>query len=988
MSKASFMSMRWLRLHLKEIIWATVILFVLSCFIIGYGTSRAARSQEERQKRADAADQRARDREEAVPENLAGKLDLPAVHLSLPTATASVTQIIDVKTIFHSLKNRPEYKRLLGMPPAFRSAFGAQIREGVLEELISQQLIGMYAQINGIKPPVTAQSLVDLDRQKLTPAVFDRKVREAGMTAKEYGDQRLLWETIKQTMQVMARPIPAASATDEFLQKYYEENKIRFKQDDEITLRHMVVSAGEFAGQTPISDEEIKQYFDQHRDEFKSSRRVSVFHMVINPEEPAYLAAIPVEEGEIRRQYTEKVDEFKEPEQVQARHILIKPRNSFEKDLDTFTVTLRRFTLAAGEGKGKYSFEMAINKAKSGISVTLADLTLITTGGSRITPTPESMAGLENPLKLPVTGVPTNTVRGTVAFDLPAGEAPATLEIKDQASVHTFDVAAAHDEEKAFAAAEKIALDLLARLKDKADFAQLAKEYSDDTASAREGGNLGFFARGQMVKPFEEAAFGAAIGEIKGPVKSNFGYHLIKVEARKAERLVTLEEARKKLEDGIRKEQAALKAETDLQIAKEYLEKQTHTFGELARKYSMGSTVTQNGKLPVFFKGELTDDYTPAQKATLAKEIGDNGHIIPEIESAVFQLKEGEVSDVIKTQTFNDKGEPVTRFHLFQVESFLDPVPLSFTETVKGKIQEILEKEARRRLAENKAKEFAAKVTPDTFEKLASETFSATVASFTLPFSVNPGYSNFALTSAVGQVTMDGHTYIGPLHRALVTALKGYSEAGAGPKAQVLGPVESEAGFHFFQIVDYKSNRYTPFAEVKDKIRNMLVQTPTEEEIRKEFEKNRDKLDEPPKRKVRQIVLTSEEKAQEIYAALQKGEMFSLLAKRHSVDGTAAMGGLLGEVAPGQLPANLEEPVWKLSKGQFTAPIQTSYGYVIAMLDEAEKPGVKATLTPEVTNKIKNSLKGKYAEELVESFLTGLRNSATIIRHPEVLAEL
>ncbi|MCI0496282.1 peptidylprolyl isomerase, partial [candidate division KSB1 bacterium] len=67
------------------------------------------------------------------------------------------------------------------------------------------------------------------------------------------------------------------------------------------------------------------------------------------------------------------------------------------------------------------------------------------------------------------------------------------------------------------------------------DFATLAETYSDDPGSAANGGDLGFFGRNAMVKPFEEAAFGANVGDILGPIKSNFGFHIIKVEAKKLE---------------------------------------------------------------------------------------------------------------------------------------------------------------------------------------------------------------------------------------------------------------------------------------------------------------------------------------------------------------------------------------------------------------------------------------------------------------------
>jgi len=69
-----------------------------------------------------------------------------------------------------------------------------------------------------------------------------------------------------------------------------------------------------------------------------------------------------------------------------------------------------------------------------------------------------------------------------------------------------------------------------------ASFAEMARMHSDD-GSASQGGDLGWFGRGQMVEAFEEAAFNAEPGTLVGPVKSNFGYHLIRVE-QKADRAV------------------------------------------------------------------------------------------------------------------------------------------------------------------------------------------------------------------------------------------------------------------------------------------------------------------------------------------------------------------------------------------------------------------------------------------------------------------
>lgn len=76
---------------------------------------------------------------------------------------------------------------------------------------------------------------------------------------------------------------------------------------------------------------------------------------------------------------------------------------------------------------------------------------------------------------------------------------------------------------------EETAKEIKEKIDNGEDFAKLAEEYSTDTASAKNGGSVGAFAKGQMVKEFEDAAFAMKEGEVSDPVKSQFGYHIIKV---------------------------------------------------------------------------------------------------------------------------------------------------------------------------------------------------------------------------------------------------------------------------------------------------------------------------------------------------------------------------------------------------------------------------------------------------------------------------
>jgi len=79
------------------------------------------------------------------------------------------------------------------------------------------------------------------------------------------------------------------------------------------------------------------------------------------------------------------------------------------------------------------------------------------------------------------------------------------------------------------------AKDLLKEALEGADFGDLAEEYSEDKGTAQNGGDLGWFDYGSMAEPFSDAAFGAEPGEIVGPVKSMYGYHVIKIEDKRTE---------------------------------------------------------------------------------------------------------------------------------------------------------------------------------------------------------------------------------------------------------------------------------------------------------------------------------------------------------------------------------------------------------------------------------------------------------------------
>lgn len=113
------------------------------------------------------------------------------------------------------------------------------------------------------------------------------------------------------------------------------------------------------------------------------------------------------------------------------------------------------------------------------------------------------------------------------------------------------------------AAAKKKAGDLAAQARSNpGKFADLAKQNSDDPGSARQGGDLGSFARGSMVKPFEDAVFAGKSGDIVGPVETEFGFHVIKIGSISAARTRTFDEAKGEIEVELKRQKAAQKFAT------------------------------------------------------------------------------------------------------------------------------------------------------------------------------------------------------------------------------------------------------------------------------------------------------------------------------------------------------------------------------------------------------------------------------------------
>lgn len=178
-------------------------------------------------------------------------------------------------------------------------------------------------------------------------------------------------------------------------------------------------------------------------------------------------------------------------------------------------------------------------------------------------------------------------------------------------------------------AADKLANDIKARLDNGEDFAQLASEFSDDIGTKAQGGELGLNTRGAFVEEFENALYALKTGEISEPVKTEFGFHIIKLNAVAAADVKSLEEMKPQLEADVRNQKAEVE------------------FAELQQELS-------NVAFSAGSVDEVADALSLKKQSTalFSRNYGDGIASNNEIRTAAFQdniLLDREISGVIET---------------------------------------------------------------------------------------------------------------------------------------------------------------------------------------------------------------------------------------------------------------------------------------------------------------------------------------------------
>ncbi len=227
------------------------------------------------------------------------------------------------------------------------------------------------------------------------------------------------------------------------------------------------------------------------------------------------------------------------------------------------------------------------------------------------------------------------------------------------------------------------------------DFAELAKELSEDESNASRGGSLGFFGRGRMVKAFEDAAFNASVGELVGPVKTDFGYHLIEVQDHRQGGLQPFEEVRGAVRSRQVGERVQEIAEAKIRDLRQRIETQA-----LSSDEQLEALAAEEG-----LSWQTTEPFGSADNVT---GIGR----APDFTAAAFAIKTGELSEPVKLP----RGWAILRLEEIK------PPRLAPLEEVEAQVRQAVEQQNRKAAAVARLEEMHRAIeTGGDFETLAAE---------------------------------------------------------------------------------------------------------------------------------------------------------------------------------------------------------------------------------------------------------------------------
>ncbi len=326
-------------------------------------------------------------------------------------------------------------------------------------------------------------------------------------------------------------------------------------------------------------------------------------------------------------------------------------------------------------------------------------------------------------------------------------------------------------DDKGAAAAQQRAEDVLKQLTAGAKFEDLAKKYSEDPGSAKEGGSLGWIGKGRTVPEFEKAAFSLPKGQTSGLVKSSYGFHIIRVDDKQDAHMKTLDEVKAEIE-------AILKQQKAQQIA----EKQAEDLAAAAKAHGLDAAAAGKG-IPV-----VTSDFFA--RKDLVPGLGP----APQLMDAVFSALEKSPAEMAATS----QG-----FAVFQLQA-IKPQSTPTFEEIRSKVEEQFKNERANILLSQKTKELSDRAKSEHDLKKAAKELGAEI-------------KTSDLVSPDGQVPE-----IGSMTGAA-------SVAFTMKPGDISGPIDSGTNGAVLSVIAVQAPTEGDYAAKRDQIRDSLLQAKQQE---------------------------------------------------------------------------------------------------------------------------------------------------------------
>ena len=349
-------------------------------------------------------------------------------------------------------------------------------------------------------------------------------------------------------------------------------------------------------------------------------------------------------------------------------------------------------------------------------------------------------------------------------------------------------------DQKGVAEAQQRADDLLKQIKNGANFEDLAKKYSEDPGSAKNGGSLGWIGRGQTVPEFEKVAFSLPKGQISGVVKSSYGFHIIRVDDKHDAELKPLDEVKSEIEPILKRQKAQQIAQNE---ADDML-KQARTNGlDAAAAAQKVPAITSD----FFSRKDLLPGLGPAQQFM----------------DAVFMEADKAPPDMASS------SQGIVVFQLLAIQP---PATPTFEE-IHSKVEEEFKNERSNVLLSQKTEELSDRAKAEHDLKRAAKELGATMktSDYVLPDGQVPDIGSMSGQAAVAFTMKPG---------------------------EISGPIMSGGDGAVLELIDNQKPSEADFAAKRDEIRDQLLQQ-KQQEIFELFVSNlRDQLEKSGKIKINQ----------------------------------------------------------------------------------------------------------------------------------------